>query len=194
LPAASSAARKTGRNLRRRAALGRAAATARLSRAAECADMPLQPELRSGCDYGRVNDFIWVRASQSSRASRSASGNWETASIVPQSAPEPPAHAAAPRLSSPLGILGAPQLLFHLELEVVGGLANLIHQLADLAADLPVAARPKTPAHHHQDQANPTSQVGTSIGGVIPMKLMIPSSIQHHKRQAANPLSSRKLG
>ncbi len=51
-------------------------------------------------------------------------------------------------LLAAIGLFGVPQLLFHLELEVVGGLAELVHELADLAADLRQAARPEDHERH----------------------------------------------
>src|ERR1700722_6969396 len=47
------------------------------------------------------------------------------------------------RLFATVGLLGGAQLLFHLELEVVGGLAKFVHQLAELAADHGQSPRPE---------------------------------------------------
>ena len=64
-----------------------------------------------------------------------------------------------------------PQLLFHLEFEVVGGLAELVHELADLAADLRQTARPEDhQRQHHDDERVGHAQLAISIGGGVPMK------------------------
>ncbi len=56
-------------------------------------------------------------------------------------------------LFAPVSLFTEPQLLFHLELEVIGGFAKLVHQLADLAADLGQTARPEDyERQHHQNQ------------------------------------------
>jgi hypothetical protein len=59
----------------------------------------------------------------------------------------------ADALFAPVGLLSVAQLLFHLEFEVVGGLAELVHELADLLADLRQATRPEDhKREHHEDQ------------------------------------------
>ena len=69
-----------------------------------------------------------------------------------------------------VGIFGEAQLLFHLELEVVGGFAELVHQLADLTADLGQAPRPKDDErHHHQDE-----RVGHAKAAELDWRVMRP--------------------
>jgi hypothetical protein len=60
-----------------------------------------------------------------------------------------------------VGLLGLAQLLFHLKFEVVRGLAELVHELADLAADLGQAAWTKNDeSQHHKDERVGHPQVG----------------------------------
>ena len=61
-------------------------------------------------------------------------------------------------LLPPVGFFGESQLLFHLELEIVGGLAELVHELADLASDLGQAPR----SENHQGQHHQNERVGHS--------------------------------
>ena len=64
-------------------------------------------------------------------------------------------------LLAPVGLLGVAQLLFHLKFEVVRGLAELVHQLADLASDLGQAPRSKNDQrHHHQDERIGHAKIG----------------------------------
>ena len=69
-------------------------------------------------------------------------------------------------LLAAVGFFGVAQLLFHLEFEVVGGFAELVHELADLAADLGQAPRPEDDQRqHHQDERVGHRQVPSRIGG-----------------------------
>ena len=64
-------------------------------------------------------------------------------------------------LLPPVGLLGVAQLLFHLEFEVVRGLAELVHQLAHLAPNLRQPPRSEDhQRHHHQDQRIRHAQIG----------------------------------
>jgi hypothetical protein len=70
-------------------------------------------------------------------------------------------------LFAPFGLLGVAQLLFHLELEVIGGFAELVHELADLASDLGETAGSEDDQRHDHQNDGVHHRHGTDEDGRV---------------------------